>query len=67
MQLKGQRAVVCGTGDLIGGHLVRSLLASGVNVVRAVDIKPPDEWPKYAIGFFNLVGAKWRFDLVPAA
>ena len=44
MKLKGQRAVVCGAGGFIGGHLVESLLANGVNVVRAVDIKPLDEW-----------------------
>jgi GDP-D-mannose 3', 5'-epimerase len=44
MKLKGKRAVVCGGGGFIGGHLVKSLLADGVNVVRAVDIKPMEEW-----------------------
>jgi GDP-D-mannose 3', 5'-epimerase len=44
MKLKGQKAVVCGAGGFIGGHLVQSLLANGVDVVRAVDIKPLDEW-----------------------
>jgi GDP-D-mannose 3', 5'-epimerase len=44
MQLKGQRAVVCGAGGFIGGHLVRSLLRNGVDVIRAVDIKPLHEW-----------------------
>src|SRR5271163_1295639 len=44
MKLKGQKAVVCGAGGFIGGHLVESLLANGVDVVRAVDIKPLDEW-----------------------
>ena len=44
MNLKGKKAVVCGGGGFIGGHLVKSLLAKGVNVVRAVDIKPLDEW-----------------------
>ncbi|HEY1897895.1 MAG TPA: NAD-dependent epimerase/dehydratase family protein [Terracidiphilus sp.] len=44
MQLKGQRTVVCGAGGFIGGHLVNSLLASGANVIRAVDIKPLEEW-----------------------
>ncbi|WP_353067072.1 NAD-dependent epimerase/dehydratase family protein [Tunturibacter psychrotolerans] len=44
MKLKGQKAVVCGAGGFIGGHLVQSLLANGVDVIRAVDIKPFDEW-----------------------
>ena len=44
MKLKGKKAVVCGAGGFIGGHLVQSLLDNGVNVIRAVDIKPFDEW-----------------------
>ena len=44
MDLKGKAAVVCGGGGFIGGHLVKSLLANGVNVIRAVDIKPMEEW-----------------------
>jgi GDP-D-mannose 3',5'-epimerase len=44
MNLKGQKAVVCGAGGFIGGHLVQNLLANGVDVIRAVDIKPLDEW-----------------------
>jgi GDP-D-mannose 3', 5'-epimerase len=44
MKLKGKKAVVCGAGGFIGGHLVQALLDNGVNVIRAVDIKPLDEW-----------------------
>jgi GDP-D-mannose 3', 5'-epimerase len=44
MKLKGEKAVVCGAGGFIGGHLVQSLLDNGVEVIRAVDIKPLDEW-----------------------
>jgi GDP-D-mannose 3', 5'-epimerase len=44
MKLKGKKAVVCGAGGFIGGHLVQNLLDHGVEVIRAVDIKPLDEW-----------------------
>ncbi len=44
MKLKDQKVVVCGAGGFIGGHLVKSLLAQGVPVVRAVDVKPLTEW-----------------------
>ena len=54
MKLNGQKAVVCGAGGFIGGHLVQSLLANGVDVIRAVDIKPLDEWYQAAPGVENL-------------
>jgi GDP-D-mannose 3',5'-epimerase len=44
MELKGQKAIVCGGGGFIGGHLVKSLIGNGVEVLRAIDIKPLDEW-----------------------
>ena len=54
MSLKGQKAVVCGAGGFIGGHLVKHLIANGVEVVRAVDIKPLDEWYQTTRGVENL-------------
>lgn len=36
--------VVAGAGGFIGGHLVGRLLAEGHTAVRAVDIRPVDEW-----------------------
>jgi GDP-D-mannose 3',5'-epimerase len=54
MNLKGEKAVVCGAGGFIGGHLVQSLLASGVDVVRAIDIKPLDEWYQVSKGVESL-------------
>jgi GDP-D-mannose 3', 5'-epimerase len=36
--------VVCGAGGFIGGHLVAALLRGGSTRVRAVDVKPVDEW-----------------------
>jgi GDP-D-mannose 3',5'-epimerase len=55
MQLKGQKTLVCGAGGFIGGHLVTSLLANGANVIRAVDIKPREEWYQASSGVENLV------------
>jgi GDP-D-mannose 3',5'-epimerase len=44
MNLRDQKIVVCGAGGFIGGHLVKHLISQGMNVVRAVDIKPKTEW-----------------------
>ena len=54
MKLKNEKVVVCGAGGFIGGHLVKDLLAQGIHVVRAVDIKPLDEWYQTSKGVENL-------------
>jgi GDP-D-mannose 3',5'-epimerase len=54
MNLKGETAVVCGAGGFIGGHLVKGLIANGVNVVRAVDVKPLEDWYQLTEGVENL-------------
>src|SRR5579864_9555074 len=54
MSLKGEKAVVCGAGGFIGGHLVKSLLENGVEVIRAVDVKPLEEWYQVTEGVENL-------------
>jgi GDP-D-mannose 3',5'-epimerase len=54
MNLKGETAVVCGAGGFIGGHLVKGLIANGVKVVRAVDVKPLEEWYQVTEGVENL-------------
>jgi nucleoside-diphosphate-sugar epimerase len=41
---KRDKVVVCGGGGFIGGHLVAELLHNGHTDVRAVDIKPFDQW-----------------------
>ncbi len=54
MKLKNAKVVVCGAGGFIGGHLVKSLLDNGANVIRAVDVKPLDEWYQTSPGVTNL-------------
>jgi nucleoside-diphosphate-sugar epimerase len=46
--------VVCGAGGFIGGHLVADLLRQGHSRVRAVDVKPPDQWYQRFSGVENL-------------
>ena len=41
--MKNKKIVVCG-GGFIGGHLIADLLKQGQTEIRAVDIKPFDEW-----------------------
>jgi len=54
MNIKNEKVAVCGAGGFIGGHLVKALLDQGVHVVRAVDIKPLDEWYQHSEGVENL-------------
>ena len=54
MHLKGQKAVVCGGGGFIGGHLVKYLQSVGVDVIRTVDVKPLDDWYQVTDGVENL-------------
>ena len=51
----GRKIVVAGAGGFIGGHLVARLLESGETDVRAVDIKPLDEWLQVNPGAENLI------------
>ena len=54
MKIKDQRIVVCGAGGFIGGHLVKHLQAIGAGEIRAVDIKPLDQWYQRAPGVESL-------------
>lgn len=49
-----KRIIVAGAGGFIGGHLVKELTKKG-NVVRAVDIKPLNEWYQVSGEADNLV------------
>ena len=55
MKLNKKKVVVCGAGGFIGGYLVKSLLAQGAEVIRAVDIKPIAEWHQTEPGVPNVV------------
>ena len=55
MKLQGQKVVVCGGGGFIGGHLVKYLRDSGVDVIRTVDVKPSEEWYQQSDGTENLL------------
>jgi GDP-D-mannose 3', 5'-epimerase len=46
--------VVCGAGGFIGGHLVQALVKQGDRPVRAVDIRPVDEWQQLSSEAENL-------------
>ena len=54
MSFQGERAVVCGAGGFIGGHLVKGLQARGIEVVRAVDLKPLEDWYQVTEGVESL-------------
>jgi len=57
-----KKAIICGAGGFIGGHMVKRLLDEGYKIT-AVDIKPWHEWEQIHEGAFNMYG----FDLRNAA
>ena len=44
MRIKNAHVLVCGAGGFIGGHLVTKLFEQGAASVRAVDVKPLEDW-----------------------
>lgn len=54
MEIQSPQVTVCGAGGFIGGHLVRHLLDRGIRVIRAVDIKPVEQWHQVADGIENI-------------
>ena len=62
MQIGGAHVLVCGAGGFIGGHLVNKLFAEGAASVRAVDVKPLEEWYQQNAGADNRVLDLKRLD-----
>jgi GDP-D-mannose 3', 5'-epimerase len=54
MNLKGRSVLICGSGGFIGGHLVKRLADLGPRHIRAVDVKPLDDWYQKTAGAENL-------------
>ena len=53
-----KKAIVCGAGGFIGGHMVKRLVSEGYEVI-AVDIKPKADWDQvsqkaYSRGYVDL-------------
>jgi nucleoside-diphosphate-sugar epimerase len=65
--MKSDLVVVAGAGGFIGGHLVSYLLQQGRCQVRAVDIKPLDDWWQRHPNVENLVLDLKRVDHCRAA
>ena len=42
--MSSEKIVICGAGGFIGGYLVADLLRQGHRSIRAVDVKPFEEW-----------------------
>jgi nucleoside-diphosphate-sugar epimerase len=55
MQVRDANLLVCGAGGFIGGHLVNKLFAEGAASVRAVDVKPFDQWHQFNPAAENLI------------
>lgn len=45
--------VVAGAGGFIGGHFIRHLMVKGYTHIRAIDIKPFDQWFQLGLGIEN--------------
>ena len=52
--MKNRRIVIAGAGGFIGGHLIADLLRRGFTNLRAVDIKPYEEWHQFFEGVENI-------------
>jgi nucleoside-diphosphate-sugar epimerase len=54
--MKNKTIVITGAGGFIGGHLAARFLRAGGCNIRAVDIKPLDEWYQVHRGVENFAG-----------
>jgi len=75
--VKDDTIIVCGAGGFVGGNLVRFLEEKEYTRIRAIDVKPQDQWFQISDTADNLVlnlesidncrrvvdGARWVFNL----
>ena len=55
---KSDLILVTGAGGFIGGHLVADLLRQGYQRIRAIDIKPFNQWYQIFDGVENIRSCK---------
>ena len=55
LKQRSKMIVVTGAGGFIGGNLIAKLRAEDYTLLRAIDIKPLDEWYQYYHDVENLV------------
>ena len=60
--MRNKTVVVAGGGGFIGGHLIGRLLAEGWGRVRAIDVKPRDQWYQVHRGAENVVANLNQFE-----
>jgi GDP-D-mannose 3',5'-epimerase len=65
--MSNRTVLIAGAGGFIGGHLVADFVRRGITNIRAVDVKPLDEWYQVCDGVENVVANLKEKDACRAA